>query len=113
MDELIKNLNEGLRRRPSPRPVSREQRRAAQRGAETDARKLSRGNARYAEAQRKHAERIDLAQRHFTDQLHNPVVVERLGLPAGLPEESIDILKATMALDKYGPSQPKLSDYVR
>lgn len=71
---------------------------------------MSAAEADFAVRQAAHEQLMAAAEADFAEQLADPVQAARLGLPPVLPRFTIDVLKRTMAMDKYQHLQPNKAE---
>lgn len=67
---------------------------------------LKMAEARYLENKAWWDRKVAQSEAAFAEDLGRPGYAESLGLPADLPESTIEILKRTMAGDRHADSMP-------
>jgi len=67
----------------------------------------------FLNAKEKHEQESQTFQNTCTEALHDLDYCVSRGLPAYLPESTIEILSHAMMMDKFGPKTPSLSQFYR
>lgn len=67
----------------------------------------------YTKAIQEWEAKLEMEEGRNAQNLKNPQFAASLGLPAELPDYTIQILKRTMAMDKIGPDKPEVDKFYR